>query len=389
MERLCFTLLLLFVFSLPFENMYVVEGLGTITKLIGFPFFILSTFLIIKRGYVKKLSYYHLIIISFCIFGILSFFWSINPSSSVKSISTLIQLTILLIYISQVINNFSMLVKLLQAYVLGSTYVIIATFSSYINNLGVNGTRFSPVGFDPNELGITIVLALVIAWYLSLIIKNKFFFLFNRFIVLTGMFAVLLTGSRTALIALLVSGIYMLFTTKPTKRKTRIVIYIARIVLILIIIRTAIHYLPESTVERLMTTSNEIQQGGLNNRGIIWEAGFSIFKEHPLVGVGIGAFPSALYEKIGLNMVAHNVYVSISAELGLVGFFIWIMITISSLIVIYRLNSAERNFYLSLLVVLIIGSLTLSWEYSKITWLIFSCLASMNALHICKHKKDY
>src|SRR6185436_17759403 len=58
---------------------------------------------------------------------------------------------------------------LLQAYVLGASVAAFATMFNYLNGVPLAGEtgRFTALNSDPNELGLTLVLGIPMAWYLS------------------------------------------------------------------------------------------------------------------------------------------------------------------------------------------------------------------------------
>ncbi|MEK7194801.1 MAG: O-antigen ligase family protein [Patescibacteria group bacterium] len=73
----------------------------------------------------------------------------------------------------------------------------------------------------------------------------------------------------------------------------------------------------------------------------IWKKSISSIKEHPLLGVGIGNFPVVLDQKIFLAKAgssAHNIYLNIAAEIGVLGLII-------SIWLLWRLfSTAYKNF---------------------------------------------
>ena len=62
----------------------------------------------------------------------------------------------------------------------------------------------------------------------------------------------------------------------------------------------------------------------------IWKDSAESLAKHPVLGIGIGNFPYALSEKIGASKMgssAHNIYLHIAVEMGIVGLaaFLWIL----------------------------------------------------------------
>jgi O-antigen ligase len=123
---------------------------------------------------------------------------------------------------------------------------------------------------------------------------------------------------------------------------------------------------------RILSSPTEIRGGTIGLRRSLWQAGVDLWARHPLLGVGAGAAPTAIPSE-GLLFradVIHNTPLSIGAELGTVGFLLFstLLATLA-----FRLRSRHRRvrlFALALLATWFVGSLTLTWEYEKATWLV-------------------
>ena len=71
-------------------------------------------------------------------------------------------------------------------------------------------------------------------------------------------------------------------------------------------------------------------------------------------------------------MVAHSTYLSVLSETGLIGFAIYLLILISLVVVGFRSQREVRYMLLTLLLVWGMGAASLTWEFAKLTWLIWS-----------------
>jgi hypothetical protein len=74
--------------------------------------------------------------------------------------------------------------------------------------------RFFAGGADPNSLGMTLALGVPIAWYLSLTAKRPLTRWLRRAYRPLAMFATVLTGSRGAMIAMMVALLIIPLTTR-------------------------------------------------------------------------------------------------------------------------------------------------------------------------------
>lgn len=78
--------------------------------------------------------------------------------------------------------------------------------------------------------------------------------------------------------------------------------------------------LPTSPIRRLLEPSHSDQRS-TNLRVTVWRAGLRMIQEHPLTGIGSGQFKKRVvgYEDRGeqAQLIAHNTYVELAAELGI------------------------------------------------------------------------
>ena len=116
------------------------------------------------------------------------------------------------------------------------------------------------------------------------------------------------------------------------------------------------------------TIGTEVSQGDLNGRIEKWRLGLQVFADHPFLGSGSNSFPTVTGDNP--RHVAHNSFISVLTETGLIGFGLIMAIGILVLLNVWRHPFWERLFWLSLLAVLVIGISTLTWEHRKPTWLI-------------------
>ena len=84
-------------------------------------------------------------------------------------------------------------------------------------------------------------------------------------------------------------------------------------------------------LEANFLTNRSISMAGGMDRLAIWSDGMSYFKESPIYGIGPRNF---------VNMhisTAHNSYLLVAAELGIVGFFLWMGMLVVTLIQLNRI----------------------------------------------------
>jgi O-antigen ligase len=100
---------------------------------------------------------------------------------------------------------------------------------------------------------------------------------------------------------------------------------------------------------------HEVRESSLRERIDVFRAGLQMFTAHPLLGVGPGNFPLVIgdYDPNYSAVYSHNTYLSVLAELGIVGYLFFILLCLRMLVSIYRISrssgSGGRSFYTYLL----------------------------------------
>ena len=109
-----------------------------------------------------------------------------------------------------------------------------------------------------------------------------------------ALLGVLATSSRTALLA---SGLGLLVVpiswTSPLVRVWTAAWVPALLVGVVLVLA------PQTSLDRLATTADEVRGGDINERRELWAAGAEIFMAQPLGGVGAGASRLAVAERTG------------------------------------------------------------------------------------------
>ena len=118
----------------------------------------------------------------------------------------------------------------------------------------------------------------------------------------------------------------------------------------------------------------------------------TVFTERPLTGVGAGNFafvsPNYSYHAAliaatredGGGGVAHNMFLSVLAETGVIGFLLFGTLLLSAYASAWRLIKRGENLGYGLLIGLIaytIAGLTLTWEYVKVPYLLYGSLLAL------------
>lgn len=367
MRKITFWLSLVLIFVMPWENIVEIDGLGTLSRAIGLMVAVLWLATVAITGRFRGLHPFHAAVFLFVLWKVASVFWSVSVDVTVGSLQTYLQLFFLVLILWDLYTTQEALTAGLQTYVLGA-YVSVA---SIVKNQVTGNTalyeRFSATGFQVDDIGVILALGIPVAWYLATSERYKKSLyalkLLNYAYVPIALLGIALTGTRTALVAAMPALLYGMGTLNRIRIAGRVAIFVA-LVAALFVVQS---YVPQSSFDRLSTTGESISDNDLNGRVNIWRYGVATFMEHPLIGIGSGAFRSAEERK-----VAHNTYLSILVEEGIVGFIIFGAILAVAFAQVVRQPKWEARFWLTVLVVWALGAFTLTWEPRKQTWLFLS-----------------
>jgi O-antigen ligase len=363
----------LFVFTVPWQNVVYIPGLGTISKVLGIGAIGATLLHVLMSGRVRPLFSFHWLALAYLMWVYLSAFWAIaKPESVLSDLMTYTQVIVMMWVIWEAGPTPRRLTSLLQAYVLGAYVAAGDTIQNFLLGAAVkeDASRFAASGFDPNDLGMLLALALPMAWYISLSARNGMQRWLNRGYFVVGTLAILLTSSRGALLAALVAMLVIPWTLTRVGAGVRVAV----VVLGLGATLAAVQLVPEKSFERLATTGSELSGGTFNSRLRIWQAGIALVPNRPLHGYGPAGWYPAVGQRIG-NMAPHNTYLAVLVEEGLIGLFIYLMLFMVLFKRLLAIPTFERRTGLVQLGTLMIALVPLHWHQNKASWLMLALLA--------------
>ena len=383
MRTLTYWLSLLMIFMIPWEGLSVVSGLGTISRLVGMVVIVFWLATIIIENKVRQIVPFHLLVFLFFLWNMASYFWSLDTSVSFKRILTYIRMIGLILIIWNLYVTPTAVKTAIQTYVLGTFAPIFAIINNYITgNVAGFEQRVSISGNNANTSGFIIAIVIPLACYLAFSANTdkraRILRLANFAFIPLAVFAIALTGTRFAMIMAIPSIIFGVWSIGRLKHQTRILAIIALSGVLLYVSSIV----PQANIERLSTADDEIAAGDLNGRTALWKNGYDLWIDRPLLGIGSATFPSAVEPIYGRPRSAHNSYVAVLTETGVIGFVLYGMVLGMAMFIARQLPKWESALWLTIITILGLGNLVMTWTYVKSTWLLLSLLVvHVYALH--------
>ncbi len=308
----------LYIF-LSFFEIYIQQYFGSINR---FYILFMAGTLLLYFGFHISLNVYNICIGSWFLFKCLSILWSggVNNREVSTHFASQIAVVILIVVLSGNVFDRKFLNWVIKSLLAFSTlYGVLSLFLSRAFKGTVTGrqvlTLFG-VQNDPNNNAAFLIIAVSLALY-SIIYEHRKAVL-NAIIILINSYAILLTGSRTGFLSLvLVVGIAAFalpFFQKKDERKTKnaLLTVMAFILLGILVIYLARDFLPTNILDRLMAF-NEYEDG--SGRAGRWEDALAFFYENPIFGKGWGGYALQGANEGGI----HNTFLTNMCDVGIFG----------------------------------------------------------------------
>jgi probable O-glycosylation ligase (exosortase A-associated) len=195
--------------------------------------------------------------------------------------------------------------------------------------------------YDPNDLAFVLVVALPVSVFFFSENKGVKKVLIGGIIALS-LIAILLTMSRGGFVALVIVSLFLLFKGWRKRPLTPLMYFIVVGIILM-------NFAPQGFWERMSTIlhpETEYDQT-LGGRTIIWRRGIDMMLENPVFGVGANAFHIAeglSHADIGGKWsTAHNSFIQIGAELGVIGLLLFIGLIYTSIKSMRALRRLVQN----------------------------------------------
>lgn len=371
MPRIVFWLLRLLVFLLPFDMMVWFTNIPSGGRLLGLLILITAILALFVRPVARRLPSAMVVMAMFLAWTMMSLAWSIDPPATLTHTGRIVALLAFVWLLWEFSSTYAQQLSLLRTFVLGQTVPLLMLYGSFVGLFGSfsSDERFTGGGQDANYVAEMLAITILIAVYLlfhpqgSSDKLRRGYWLF----IPVATVAIFLTGSRAGLICLVVAALCTIFLMRFGGAKLRLALLVGAVGLFFLV-RLVV---PTALLTR-MTGETGIQADTLQVRLGFWRHGMAIFADHPVLGVGAGCFPTALSQIGQRANVAHNVIVSVLAELGGIGLLFYLTFLFLVFRATRRMPRRERLLWRGILLIWFLASMSSGSQTDKLGWFIFA-----------------
>jgi putative inorganic carbon (HCO3(-)) transporter len=325
------------------------------------------------------------VLVLFVAWSLLSATWAEHPGAAILGFTRYLPNAMLFLIVFAAVRTRDQLLWVVGAFVIGA--FLSGLYGIVVPPPPQDIGRLAGAGGDPNETAAAMVAGLALATALAVAMRGKP--LVRAACVGAGVICMLtlfLTSSRGGLVSLAVA----LLAAVALGGRRRGTMLVAAVCAVLVTIFYFATIAPDSVRERVSHP-----EGG-TGRVDIWTVGWRMVQDNAIQGVGSGNFstssihyllqPGALLRDdfiVDTPKVAHNTYLQVLAELGIVGFALFITILLFSLVCAFKAHrvaarAGDRELDIIAratvvaLVALFAAYVFVSRDYGKQLWLLLA-----------------
>lgn len=363
--------LYLYFFSLNFE-MFNLFGLGSTSRLTGVAYLLtisLNYKPFLRTSLIKPFLWPW--VVFWFYLSVISFFHVNEVSYQVFDVTLLLNIVYFWFLLNHERRDPGVLLKGFLAFALSG--VLLTVFYKLGIGIEYAGARVSIFGDNENAIAVRLVMAVIILlylfatqtlplgkwrWLLVLPLPSMLFFMLD-------------TGSRKAVVALVLAFLLGVVFIKMRKWWHKIFIFIASGGLAVYFL--ALFLQNETLVKRL---NQVVEEKGIANRDDVWDNALMIISDNFVFGAGMTGYAKQTVNNLGVYMSPHNVLLEVFAYTGLIGFLVYFYFLMRvGLGAAYSYQ--RKKFLLPLLLLIPIASLILAGQALtvKIVWCSFALAA--------------
>ena len=367
----------IYAFLVPFDAVLSITGSAQGPTLIKFIGILAIPVLLLKNTIENRLKPPNLAnvwMFLFIFFGILSTFWALQTAPTFSRLPTAIGLFLLYFTIAVIRFEKKDFETIQLLILMGGLFAAFYSIKSFLNGqfyLGDTSRATMLIGggreADPNKFAFSLILPIAIAIQKAIGEKNwpKKLFLWAGLALM--LFCITATGSRGASV-----GIAIVFIVNIIFGHGKLTLGMITLILGILLVSL----IPDFFINRIP----EAMETGGAGRLDIWSYGLLALKKFFFLGAGLNNFPEAYSEfSPGLPRAAHNIYLGVFVELGIIGFAFFTFSIICHLRLTFNSKTDSNIIILrAALIAALFSSFFSDTIWRKSFWLIFMLIAMYN-----------
>jgi len=324
-----------------------------------------------------KLDYISKIVFAFILWGFLSALWAYDPARSFNYGIRLLQMLAIYVLFLNYCQDKRQLDILTLSFVGGA---LVSSVVAFFGGMTYRTTqRISLSEFDPNNFALILCLSFILIsyyFYRTRVAVFKLIFFLGAMIIGYTIIQAQSRGMWLAIsLSLLISLLLAFKNSRLIKRG------ILAVIILIAIVYSGYYFgvINEAVVHRFQTLISGDERTMTAGRSDIWKVGLEMVKGSFPLGVGLKNFEVAYNYyanvtgilSVGFSRDAHNTFLAVLAETGVVGFIIFITIFGYLFKRIWSIKDLTAYFiFLWLFLCFVIGNLSLTTLFSFYFWLI-------------------
>lgn len=365
----------IFIGSLPLESL-VASDVFSIPKILGILTLISFFVVAIKTRQKIIFDFPFWIFFLLMLWGALSYFWSINTSQTLMSLTTLLQLLIFYFLIINQANDPFSINRIMNSLFVGAIIFSAFGLSDLYLILSKNeNARLASIAGNANWYFIVAICLIPAVYWVIAVTKNKILKIIGTLVLAVLFITSLYTQSRGGLISL---GIFFLVYFILSRRKA------SWLLIICLVVALAIQIAPEGYWSRFLMIGSDYT----DRLRDLWPAGRQAFAHKPLLGYGLGTsayiIPEYVVTKsLGVRESVHNSLLAIGIDMGIPGMILYLSFVLlptaklyKSIIISNKRGEPSTLLTTGKLLLAVVVAYMASWfkgggmEYNKMLWLL-------------------
>jgi len=373
LKQLIFCCLVFIVFLIPLEEIISIGGRASLLRYLGLaivPFFLID---ILSQRKINCWSIEQGIFFVFVLWAIMSIAWSYSWEATSTLVLTYISLFFFVWLIIYYVDSLQKISVITIIYLIGCLVsLFLGRYSSAEWISQKEFVRYGGGGLNLNDYAFILAIGCALSFMHIFLSRKRLLSIVFLIITFTLLAGIISTLSRAGFLAVVVlsSGL-LYFCWRSLKHSFSLILFACVYIGILLLLVPNIFW-----VRALEGTS----AGTFISRKILWEAGIEAWKYQPIIGIGAGAFvPATILLNNRLFLVAHNTFISVLVELGIIGLVLFVFIYFLLLRIGWRKFISYKNsdnlkatyiYFIGFLTLLVFlpAFLSLTFEYKKVLW---------------------